>query len=81
LILDDAAAHKFAEKLKLQITGTIRVLIHAKKSGVIPQVRPYLDKIQPHNFRISLSLINRVLRVSGQESAEDKRVHFSTRHI
>jgi predicted nucleic acid-binding protein len=67
LILDDAAARKFAENLKLQITGTIGVLLSAKQNGVISEVRPYLDKIQRTNFRLSPSLISRVLKASGEE--------------
>ncbi|MET3114186.1 putative nucleic acid-binding protein [Pedobacter sp. CG_S7] len=35
VILDNAAARIFAEKLHLQITGSVGVLLNAKKKGII----------------------------------------------
>jgi len=46
IILDDYKARKVAEKLHLDITGTIGVIIKAKLKGIIPSIRPYLDKIK-----------------------------------
>lgn len=67
VILDDGAARKFAEKLQLEITGSVGVLLNAKKNNIIAEIRPYLDKIQHTNFRISSSLINRILAVAGEQ--------------
>lgn len=66
LILDDGAARKFAEKLKLEITGSMGVLLNAKKNNIITEIRPYLDKIQQTNFRISSSIISRILSAAGE---------------
>lgn len=66
LILDDYKARKVAEKLRLEITGTIGVIIKAKLKGVIPSIRPYLDKIAQTNFRISAEVREQALKQAGE---------------
>ena len=66
VILDDGAARKFAEKLQIEITGSVGVLLNAKKNNIIGEIRPYLDKIQQTNFQISPSLIIRILAIAGE---------------
>jgi hypothetical protein len=43
LILDDYKARKIAEKLVIDITGTIGVIIKAKLTGIIPFIQPLLS--------------------------------------
>lgn len=66
LILDDYKARKIAEKSGLRITGTIGVIIKAKKRGIIDSVRFYLDKISDTDFRITKELINKALKEAGE---------------
>ena len=53
VILDDFKARKMAQHLGLTYTGTIGVIIKAKPNGIIPSIKPYLEKIKATNFRIS----------------------------
>ncbi len=53
LILDDFKARKMAQHLGLTYTGTIGVIIKTKLNGIIPSIKPYLEKIKATNFRIS----------------------------
>ena len=53
VILDDWKARKIAERLRVQFTGTIGVLIKAKHFGIITSIKPFLMKIRETNFRIS----------------------------
>lgn len=53
IILDDLKARKIAEKLNLQITGTVGVIVKAKKIGIIESVKPFLDKLRKSDFRLS----------------------------
>jgi predicted nucleic acid-binding protein len=62
LIIDDLKGRKLALSLNLLYTGTLGVLILAKKQNVIPLLRPYLTKIQSTNFRISQILIDKILQ-------------------
>ena len=56
VILDDWKARKLAERLGLTVTGTLGVIIRAKNTGLIPSIKPYLEKIRETNFRISEEL-------------------------
>lgn len=53
IILDDFRARKVAERLKVNFTGTIGVIIKAKLQGIISSIKPLLSKIKQTNFRIS----------------------------
>ena len=46
LILDDFKARKIAQQLGIPFTGTIGVIIKAKLNGIIPSIKPYLEKIK-----------------------------------
>lgn len=61
LILDDYKARKIAERLGLEITGTIGVIVKAKIRGVIPSIRPYLNKIKQTDFRLTPELEQQAL--------------------
>jgi len=56
LILDDFKARKIAEQLGLTFTGTLGVIIKAKKLGKINSIKPLLKKMKLTNFRISEEL-------------------------
>lgn len=52
VILDDALARRFAVRLRLRLTGTLGLLLKAKKTGQIESVRPYLDRLEDLRFRL-----------------------------
>ena len=56
LILDDYKARKLARNLNLNHTGTIGVIITAKQKGIIPSIKPFLEKIKQTNFHLSPEL-------------------------
>jgi len=56
LILDDSKARKFAKKLGLNHIGTIGIILAAKRKGIIPAVKPLLEKIKQTNFRLTPEL-------------------------
>lgn len=56
LILDDDKARKVARNLDLTYTGTIGIIIKAKLNGIIPSIKPCLEKIKNTNFRVSVEL-------------------------
>ena len=53
IILDDYKARKIADKLGLKFTGTIGVIIRAKLNGIIPSIKPILEKVKKTDFRLS----------------------------
>ena len=56
VILDDDKARKIARHLQINFTGTLGVIISAKLKGIIPSIRPLLQKIRDTNFRITNEL-------------------------
>ena len=45
IILDDNKARKIANQLGLTYTGTIGVIVKAKLQGLIPSIKPIIEKI------------------------------------
>jgi predicted nucleic acid-binding protein len=66
LILDDLKARKVAEKLGLTVTGTLGVIIKAKKNGKIPSIKPYLKTIRETDFRVSEELEQIALKEANE---------------
>jgi predicted nucleic acid-binding protein len=57
LIIDDNKGRKEAQRLGLNLTGTIGILIIAKQKGLIHSISEVIDDIQNTNFRLSENLI------------------------
>ena len=66
LILDDYKARKIAEQLGIAFTGTIGVIIKAKLKGIIPSIKPFLEKIKQTDFRLSSELELIVLKEANE---------------
>ena len=66
IILDDKKARRVAQQLGLRVIGTVGVLLRAKRSGIVPAVRPLIQAIQAAGFRISPLLVNEALRIAGE---------------
>ena len=54
--MDDYKARKMADNLGLHYTGTIGIIVKAKLKGIIPSIKPLLEKIKHTNFRLSVDL-------------------------
>jgi hypothetical protein len=65
-ILDDALARQVAKALHIRVTGTLGILINAKRSGIIPAVRPLLDQLQGLGFRVAAHTRAAVLDLVGE---------------
>ena len=66
LILDDLKGRKEAEKLGFRITGTLGILFKAKKVGLIPELKSYVEKLKVVGFRISPKIEEEILRKSNE---------------
>lgn len=56
LILEKPNAIIIAQKFNLHFIGILEILINAKHNGVIPLVKPLLEKIKTTNYKISKEL-------------------------
>jgi predicted nucleic acid-binding protein len=66
LVLDDLKARKIARDLNMKFTGTLGVLGKAKSKGIIPSLKPLLDKLLRTNFGISNAVIYELLKKHGE---------------
>lgn len=67
LLMDEAEGRIVAEQLKLDRIGTVGVLLRARKTGIIPQLKPLLDELtHQHSFRLSRHVYNEALREVGE---------------
>ncbi|GGM83594.1 DUF3368 domain-containing protein [Dyadobacter beijingensis] len=66
LILDDYKARKVAQRLGLEITGTLGVLLKAKQMMVISSITPILEEIQQTNFRYSQKVFEQILLLANE---------------
>ena len=61
VIIYDNAAKKTAKYLGLTVTGTLGVLLKAKKSGIIFSVKDAINKLQANGFYIDSKIVKLVL--------------------
>lgn len=66
-VIDDLLARKYAEHYKLKITGTIGILIKAKKLNLIPLIKPLLDNLIKNGIYIDKKLYSMALKISEEE--------------
>lgn len=68
VVLDDALAREMAETLNLRLTGTLGLLMDGKKAGLLPALRPLLDKLQSLRFRLAPWTYSAVLHLAGESN-------------
>jgi predicted nucleic acid-binding protein len=61
LIIDEVAGRRAASQLGIRMTGTLGILLKAKKQGVISSIRPLIQKLRSVKFWMSESLIREIL--------------------
>jgi predicted nucleic acid-binding protein len=66
LILDDLAARRIADRLRLPIIGTLGILLAAKRRGLVAAIRPLLDRFVIESFFISAELLQALLASAGE---------------
>ena len=67
LLMDDLDGRSTAQQLKLQVTGTVGILVRARKQGHLARLKPVLDELlAPHRFRLSKTLYLEALRDVGE---------------
>jgi predicted nucleic acid-binding protein len=71
VILDDGVGRRVAELLKIPLTGTLDLLVAARRKGLIPSVSALLDKLDHLRFRVLSETRLAVLRLAGEHVSTD----------
>ena len=66
LLIDDLKGRRVGIAAGLPVIGTGRILIEAKKKGLIEEISPVLEQLAEAGYRISERLVKRLLELSGE---------------
>lgn len=66
VIIDDNAAKKTAKYLGLSVTGTMGVLLRAKREGYLTEIAPIVEELRGNGFYISDNLAEMILEQAGE---------------
>jgi predicted nucleic acid-binding protein len=68
VLLDDAAARRIAQAAKLQVWGTLKILLEAKSHGLIERIAPVLEQLKNAGLWMSDDLRQRILALAGEDA-------------
>lgn len=66
VLIDDLAGRRYLHERHHPFTGTLGVVIEAKRRGVIAAVAPHLDVIAQHGFWFDEAVRRQVLKLAGE---------------
>jgi predicted nucleic acid-binding protein len=66
LLLDDALARRKASLIGLHVTGTLGLLLMAKRVNLIASVAPVLQELRQTDFHMSMRVYRQVLAKAGE---------------
>lgn len=66
VIIDDGLARAHARELGLRVTGTLGVILRAKRERQIAAVGPLLEQLRTEGFRIAPATLSEVLRLADE---------------
>ncbi len=62
LPIDEAPGREIAKKLGIPIKGVLGILLQAKQSNLIKDIKPLIEQLQTEiNFRINFNLLQKIL--------------------
>lgn len=72
LVMDEALGRWHANARGLEVTGLAGVLIAARRAGIVDGVRPYLERLEENDFRMSDAVVQAVLDDAGETSSSER---------
>ncbi len=66
VLIDERKGRRVAKHRNIKITGTIAILIKLKKDKQISCIRPLLEQLNTHGYRISNNLAQQALDICGE---------------
>ncbi len=69
VIIDERLARQHARRLGLKLTGTLGILLEAKRKGYVVAVKPLIEQLVQRGIRLSDEVIAEALRLAGESEA------------
>lgn len=66
ILLDESLGRFHAKHAGLRVTGTIGILVKAKKQGLISELKPLILELKDKGVWLSESLIERILELANE---------------
>jgi predicted nucleic acid-binding protein len=66
VILDDQLARRTAQAAGLNVWGTLKILLEAKKQGLAAEISPLVDKLEDTGMWISADIRQRILKLANE---------------
>ena len=66
VIVDERLARRHARRLGLRLTGTLGVLLKAKRLGMIPSIAPLVDQLRRGGIRLGDAVVTEVLKLANE---------------
>ena len=66
ILLDESLGRFHAKHAGLRVTGTIGILVKAKKQGLISELKPLILELKEKGVWLSESLIERILELANE---------------
>jgi predicted nucleic acid-binding protein len=66
VVLDDLKARRVARRSSIPMTGSLGVLLHAKRRGKLDSVAQAVERIRRHGGWLANDVVERVLALAGE---------------
>ena len=66
VLLDEKRGRAVARRSEVAVLGTVGLLLVAKQEGLIEAISPLLDQMLAHEYRLSVTLIERAKLLAGE---------------
>lgn len=66
VLMDEKKGRRKLTQLNLPKIGTLGILLKAKQLGLIPAVKPEIERLQKSSFTISQTVVEEVLKQTGE---------------
>lgn len=67
VLIDERVGRTVAKEMGIAHTGTVGLILQAKKRGPIPAARTLFEQLFAHDFRVSAGLISEALAQAGED--------------
>ncbi|MCA9629706.1 MAG: DUF3368 domain-containing protein, partial [Myxococcales bacterium] len=68
-VLDDGAARRCADELKVPVRGTLGLVLFARAQGCLPRARPVVEALVDAGMYLRTDLVDKALALVGEERA------------
>ena len=66
VLMDETIGRSYTRARGIRVTGLVGVLLASKREGLVPSVRPFLERLEKSNFRLSEEFVLTIIEEAGE---------------